>query len=118
MLHWLVSQIERGSSSPCAASVCVTPKTISHQNQKTNTTPQLFCTLDTLVSNTKTYFLSETKKTDTTSQLEKKFLQPTCSKCICFSICNSVCLSVMAKRGIWSKRVLMRTNGNFSFCVH
>ncbi len=35
-----------------------------------------------------------------------------------FSVCNSVCLSVRAKRGIWSKRVFMRTNGNFSFSVH
>jgi hypothetical protein len=27
-------------------------------------------------------------------------------------------LSVRAKRGIWSKRVFMRTNGNYSFSVH
>ncbi len=33
------------------------------------------------------------------------------------SLCNSVCLWVRAKRGIWSKRVFMRTNGNFSFSV-
>jgi hypothetical protein len=46
----------------CTLSTYVTPKTISHQNQKTNTTPQLYCTLDTIVSNTKTYFPPETKK--------------------------------------------------------
>ncbi len=32
----------------------------------------------------------QNKITDTTAQLEKKFLQPTCSKCICFSVCDSV----------------------------
>ncbi len=32
-----------------------------------------------------------------------------------FGLCPSFCLSVRAKRGIWSKRVFMRTNGNFSF---
>ena len=32
-------------------------------------------------------------------------------------LCPSFCLSVRAKRGIWSKRVFMRTNGNFSFSV-
>ncbi len=34
------------------------------------------------------------------------------------SVSHSVCLSVRAKSGIWSKRVFMRTKGNFSFaCV-
>ncbi len=38
---------------------------------------------------TKTYIPQE-PKTDTTAQLEKKFLQPTRSKCMCFSVCDSV----------------------------
>jgi hypothetical protein len=59
----------------------VTPKTISRHNQKT----------------------------DTTAQLEKKFLQPTRSECIHLSVSHSLCPSVRAKRGIWSKRVFMRT---------
>jgi hypothetical protein len=63
----------------CTLSTYAKPKTISHQNQKTNTTPQLYCTL----SNTKTYFLPEPKNWHTTAQLEKKFLQPTRSKCNC-----------------------------------
>ncbi len=50
--------------------------------------------------------------------MEKTFLQPTRSECICLSVCNSVHPSVRAKRGIWSKRVLMRTNGDFfSACI-
>ncbi len=36
---------------------------------------------------------------------------------ICLSVCLSVRGWVRAKRGIWSKRVFMRTNGNFSFSV-
>ncbi len=47
-----------------------TPKTDSHQNQKTNTMPQLYCTLSTEVCKTKTYFLPE-PKTDAKAQLEK-----------------------------------------------
>ncbi len=39
------------------------------------------------------------------------------SGCICSSVCHSVCLWVRAKRGIWSKRMFMRTNGNFSFSM-
>ncbi len=46
-------------------------------------------------------------------QIDSQFLQPTRSKCICFSVSHSVCPSVRAKRGIWSKRVFTRTNGNF-----
>ncbi len=30
-------------------------------------------------------------KTDTTAQLEQRFLQPTQSKCMCLSVCDSVC---------------------------
>ncbi len=50
-----------------------------------------------VVCTTKTYFPPE-PKTDTTAQLEKRFLQPTRSKCIRSSICLSVCLSVRTKR--------------------
>ena len=56
-----------------------------------------------VVCTTKTYFPPE-PKTDTTAQLEKRFLQPTQnmgrflqptrSKCICFSVRPSVCPSV------------------------
>jgi hypothetical protein len=60
----------------------VTPKPISRQNQKT----------------------------DTAAQLGKKFLQPTRSQCIRFSICNSVRLSVRAKRGIWSVCVFLSSD--------
>ncbi len=35
------------------------------------------------------------------------------SKCICSSVSHSIRLSVRAKRGIWTKRVFMRTNGIF-----
>jgi hypothetical protein len=45
----------------CTLSTYVTPKTISRQNQKTNTTPQLYG------STTKIYFPPE-PKTDTTAQ--------------------------------------------------
>ncbi len=100
----------------CKLSMYVIPKTISCQNQKTNTTPQLYCTLDMQVSNTKTYS-RHNQKTDTTAHLEKKVLQPVRSECIHSSVSHSVCPSVRAKRGIWSKRVFMRTNGNFSFSV-
>ncbi len=86
-------------------------------NQKTNTTSQLYWPLSTQVCKTKTYFPPE-PKTDTTAQLEKKFLQPTRSKCIRSSVSHSVCPSVRAKRGKWSKRVFMRANGYFSFSVH
>ncbi len=48
-------------------------------------------------------------------QIDSRFLQPTRNKCICSSVCHFVSLSVRAKRGIWSKRVFMRTKGNFTF---
>jgi hypothetical protein len=32
-------------------------------------------------------------------------------------LCQSFCLSVRTKRGIWTKRVLIRKIGNFSFSV-
>ncbi len=67
-----------------------------------------------VVCTTKTNFPQE-PKTDTTAQLEKRFLQPTRSvgrflqpmrsECIrspfvCQSVCQSVCLCVRAKKGI------------------
>ena len=65
-------------------------KTISRQNQKPNTTPQLYCTLSASVCKTKTYFPPE-PKIDTTAQLEKRFLQPTQSECIWVSVILSIC---------------------------
>jgi hypothetical protein len=59
----------------CTLGTYLTPKTISRQNQKTNTTPQLYCTLSTQVCKTKTSFLPE-PKTDTTAQLEKSSSSP------------------------------------------
>jgi hypothetical protein len=76
----------------CTLSMYITPKTISCHNQKTNTTPPLYGTLSTyVVCKTKTYFLPE-QNTDTTAQLEKRFLQPMRSECICSP---SVILSVI-----------------------
>ncbi len=67
-----------------------TPKTISRKNQKTNTTPQLYCTLSTqVVCKTKTCSHQNQKLTQ--QHHWKKFLQPTRSKCIPLSVCNSVC---------------------------
>ncbi len=51
-------------------------------------------------------------------QIDSQFLQPTRSKCIHSSVYHSVHGRVRAQRGIWSKRVFMRTNGSFSFSVH
>ncbi len=54
----------------------VTPTLISRQNQKNNTTPQLYGTLITsVVCKTKTYFPQE-QKTDTTAQPEKSSSSP------------------------------------------
>ncbi len=55
------------------------------------------------------------------AQLEKRFLQPTWSECIwlslclsvCLSVCLSICLWVRAKRGVQSKRVLIRKRKRF-----
>ncbi len=102
-LHWTLSMY-------------VTPKTISCHNQKTNTMPHLFCILICKYVTPKPYSC-QNQKTDTTAELGKKFLQPTRSKCIRSSVCRSVYQSVRAKRGIWSKRVFMRMNSNFSFNV-
>ncbi len=44
-------------------------------------------------------------------QIDSHFLQPMRSECICLSVSHSVHPWVRAKRGIWSKRVFMRTTG-------
>ncbi len=68
------------------------------------------------VSNTKTYFPPEIKKL--TQQHNWKKVPPTTrSECICSSVCHSVRPSVRAEKGIQSKSVFMRTNGNFSFSM-
>ncbi len=79
--------------------------------QKTNTMPQLYC-----VCNTKTYFPPEAKKL--TQQHNWKKVPPAHTQRVYSSLCPSFHLSVRAKRGIWSKRVLMRKIGNFSFGMH
>ncbi len=61
----------------CTLSMYVTSKTISHQNQKTNTTPQLYCTLSTKVCKTKTYFLSENWHNRTTVLYATKYVRNT-----------------------------------------
>ncbi len=94
-------------------SMYITSKTISCRNQKTNTTPQLYCTLSTWVCKPKPISHQNQKLTQHTAQLEKRFLQPTRSECIHFSVHPWFCVSVRAKRGILSKRVLRRTNGIF-----
>ncbi len=81
----------------CTLSTYVTQKTKSRQNLKTNTTPLLYCTLSTLVCKTNTYSPLE-PKTDTTTQLEKKFLQPMRNECsIVVSYvtipCHDLCIS-------------------------
>ncbi len=77
----------------CTLSTYVTPKTISHQNQKTNTTLQLYCTLSTQVCKTKKPISRQNQKLTQNHNWKKKFLQPTCSKCIHSSVCDSVRLS-------------------------
>jgi hypothetical protein len=77
----------------CTLSMCITPKTISRQNQKTNTMPQLYCTLSTQVCKTKTYFPPE-PKTDTTAQLEKSSSSPRAASVF---VPLSFCLCVRAK---------------------
>jgi hypothetical protein len=72
-------------SIDCTLSMPVTPKTISRQNQKANTTPQQYCTLSTYESNTKKYFLPEPKKGHN-STTGKKILQPTPIECISLSV--------------------------------
>ena len=39
------------------------------------------------------------------------------SMCICSSVCHSVCLSIRAKRGIQSKRVLIRKRKRFLYSL-
>ena len=66
----------------CTLSTFVTTKTISRQNQKNlHNTTTVWNSKYIVVCTTKTYFLPE-QKTDKTAQLEKRFLQPTQSKCL------------------------------------
>ncbi len=75
----------------CTLSMCKTLKTISHCNQKTNTPPQLYCTLSsTCICKPKPFSRQNQKLTQHTAQLEKRFLQPTRSKCIFSSVCLSI----------------------------
>ncbi len=72
--------------------MCVTPKTISHCNQKTNIPPQLCCTLSsTWVCKPKPFSCQNQKLTQHTAQLQKRFLQSTRSECIWVSVSLSVC---------------------------
>ncbi len=76
----------------CTLSMYITPKTISRCNQKTNTTPQLYCTLSTWVCKPKTYFPPE-PKTDRTQQHNwKKGSSSPCKASVFVSL--SVILSV------------------------
>ena len=101
----------------------VTPNTFSRHNQKT-----VLCNQKLFPAATKKRYNGTTgmvgkyqlklfpsqPKTDTTAQLEKCSSSPRVASVF---VSLSVCLSVRAKRGIWSKRVFMRMNGNFSFSV-
>ncbi len=69
------------------------------------------------VFKTKTYILPE-QKTDTTAQLDKKVPPAHTQRVYLVSVRLSFCPSVRAKRGIWSKRVFMRMNGNLSSSMH
>jgi hypothetical protein len=99
----------------CTLSTYVTPKTISRQNQETNTTPQLYCTLSTKVCKTKTYFPPQTKNWHNSTSGKK--VPPAHAQRVYSFLCPSFCLSVRAKRGIWSKRVLIRKIDFFSVCI-
>jgi hypothetical protein len=66
---------------------CVKPKPISHQNKKL------------------------------TQQHNWKKSSSSPRAASVFGLCLSFCLSVRAKRGIWSKKVFMSANSNFSFSV-
>ena len=52
------------------------------------------------------------------STTNRLLVPPAHAKQVYLFLCPSVCPSVRAKRGIWSKRVFIRTNSNFSFSVH
>ncbi len=51
----------------------------------------------------------QNKKLTQQHNWKKRVLEPMCSKCICSSVSHSVHGWVRAKRGIWRKRVFMRT---------
>ncbi len=97
----------------CTLSMYVTPKIISRRNQKTNTTPHLYCTLSTWVCKPKPISRQNQKLTQHTAQLEKK-VPPAHAQGVYLFLCLSFCPWVRAKRGIWSKRVLIRKTGTIS----
>ncbi len=103
----------------CTLSTYVTPKTISRQNQKTNTMPQLCCTLIRKYVKPKPISRQNQKMTQQHNWVTTNWLSvfPAHAQRVYSSFRQSFCPSVRAKRGIWSKRVFMRTNGNFSFSV-
>ncbi len=95
----------------CTLSMCVTPKSISHQNQITNTPPQLYCTLSsTCVCRSKPCSHQNQTLTQHNNTTRKK-VPPAHAKRVSLSIC----LSVRAKRGIYSKRVLIRKRKRFLY---
>ncbi len=81
----------------CTLSKYLTPKTISHQNQKTNTTPQLYCTLSTQVCKTKNYFPPEPKLTQ---QHNWKKVPPAHAQRVYLFLCLWFHPWVMAKWGM------------------
>ncbi len=74
-----------------------TPKTISSHNQKTNTTPQLYCTLSTWVCKPKPISHQNQKLTRNNSTTGKK-VPPAHAKQVYLILCQSFCPSVRAKR--------------------
>ncbi len=70
-------------------STYVTPKTVSRQNQKTNTTPQLYCTLSTWVCKPKPISHQNQKLTRYNSTTGKK-VPPAQAKWVYSFLCNFV----------------------------
>ncbi len=70
-------------------SMYITPKTISRQNQKTNTTPKLYCTQSTYVCKPKPISHQNRKLTRHNSTTEKK-IPPAHAKRVYLTLCPSV----------------------------
>ncbi len=87
----------------CTLSTYAKPKTISRQNQKTDTTPQLYCTLSMQV--TPKPISRQNQKLTHNSTTGKK-VPPAHAQQVYSSLCHSVCGWVRAKRGIWRKKCL------------
>ncbi len=75
------------------------PKTISRRNQKTNTTPQLYCTLSTWVCKPKPISCQNQKKTRHNSTTGKK-VPSAHVKQVYLTLRLWFCLWVRAKRGM------------------